>query len=517
MKRTYPCLSILLALSLGAYMPISAYAEEPGEPSPMHHESGSSDPSDFGSDYVAPQIDRTVLKDADLIEPTVAGGDGASSQKGDFIRLSDEIKYYLKYESSQNYDAGLSYYDGYHALGYYQWDNTANLQPFITYCYNYDPETFSMFAPYIMGAGLSLADYETWEAEKWNVDAAWHAAYKADPDVFAGLQDTYSYNTVYLPAERDLKRLGIDISGRADCIKGLCWGVANLFGLTGWHRFTGGTILVYDDNGNVVEKEMPGCGLDNRMSDAQFAKALCTYIADNVAAFYPKQPQYHEGWANRYRSELQDCYRYLGVNSEGVTDLVAGSWYYDAMNEAIAKGYITGYSDKPGTYGPTQSIKRCDAVTILWRIVGKPHVSSLTSRFNDVNLQSYYGWPVAWASQNAVINGSSLHSDGTYQFRPGDLITREEAAKIIANYAELIGENVEGCDTSVLASGRYADADKVSNYARAPFAWAVQNEIITGKENVYLAPHDTCTRAELVTMLMRFQNVIAKKQGGASE
>lgn len=513
MKRTYPCLSIVVALVLGTSLPICAYADAPSDlrseqlPASPSRQGGANvfSPSDFGSDYVAPTIDRVVSDEGEIAPIAVSG-------EREFVQLSDEMKYFLKYESSQDYDAGLSYYDGYHALGYYQWDNTANLQPFITYCYNYDPETFSMFAPYITGAGLNLASSSTWEAEKWNVDAAWHEAYKAAPDVFAGLQDTYNYETCYLPAERDLKSRGIDISGRADCIKGLCWGVANLFGLSGWHRFVGGTIYVYDENHNTVAKEMPGCGLDNGMTDAQFAKALCTFISENVADFYPSQPQYHEGWSNRYKSELKGCCRYLGVNADDIDDLIQAKWYYPTMKQAIAEGLIEGYGDKKNTYGPDDLVTRGQTVTIFWRMLGKPRPSNSTSNFTDVSPRAYYGEPVAWANEYGVVNGSSKDNNATFQFRPDDAVTREEVAKILANYAELIGENVEGVNKNVLYSGAFRDASDVSSFAIAPLAWAVQNKIITGKSDVYLAPQTNCTRAELVTMLMRFRsNVLAKR------
>lgn len=38
------------------------------------------------------------------------------------VALSDEMKYFTKYESGCNYDKGLSYGDGYNAMGYYQFD-----------------------------------------------------------------------------------------------------------------------------------------------------------------------------------------------------------------------------------------------------------------------------------------------------------------------------------------------------------------------------------------------------------
>ena len=52
--------------------------------------------------------------------------------------LSGEMLYFCRYESGQNYNAGLSYGDDYHALGYFQFDNRYGLANFLysVYCYN---------------------------------------------------------------------------------------------------------------------------------------------------------------------------------------------------------------------------------------------------------------------------------------------------------------------------------------------------------------------------------------------
>ena len=55
-----------------------------------------------------------------------------------------------------NENQGFSYYDGYNALGYYQFDRRYSLVGFMRYCVNYDAATFSMFqAPLARAAELS--------------------------------------------------------------------------------------------------------------------------------------------------------------------------------------------------------------------------------------------------------------------------------------------------------------------------------------------------------------------------
>lgn len=228
--------------------------------------------------------------------------------------LSDEMKYFAKYESSCNYDQGFSWGDGYHALGYYQFDHRYGLRDFLLACYAYDSATYSMFGQF---ASVSSADFRDENAIRKNgeftdlgnkLNAAWHAAYAANPSEFAALQDGWAYVNYYLPAEDYLASRGIDISNRADCVKGLCWGMSNLFGTGGWRKFVGGWTNGYDWNGVWQSSyNWPGCGLNSSMTDREFVTTLCNYVVDNVAVFYKAQPQYHAGWQNRYRNELKDC------------------------------------------------------------------------------------------------------------------------------------------------------------------------------------------------------------------
>lgn len=83
--------------------------------------------------------------------------------------------------------------------------------------------------------------------------------------------------------------LGIDISGRADCVKGMVWSITNMCGTGGCQDF------------------FRWAKLSNNMTDREFVTALSNSVVNNVATKYASQPQYHEGWKNRYRNELKDC------------------------------------------------------------------------------------------------------------------------------------------------------------------------------------------------------------------
>ena len=228
--------------------------------------------------------------------------------------ISEEMKYFGQFESGKNYDQGLSYGDGYNAMGYYQFDRRYGLRNFMAACYSYNSNTYKSFGPILRT--YSAADFQgklyTHTSNGFTkfgnaLNKAWHDAYRANPNEFSQLQDAFAYNTYYVPnVESYLSSRGIHVNNRADCVKGLLWGMVNLFGSGGWRQFVGGPF-----NGTNYR----GAGLRDSMTDAQFVTTLCDYVVANVSRFYPSQSMYWEGWQNRYRNEKKICLSFLKHNT----------------------------------------------------------------------------------------------------------------------------------------------------------------------------------------------------------
>lgn len=270
---------LTLALSFGAVSaPAPAAAEEPTP-------GVASDATDIDKGLYTQQSFSGVLR---------------SVQGVSFVNVTAEMKYFTKYESHGNYNQGFSYGDGYNALGYYQFDRRWSLIPFMKQVYNYSPEKYSMLKDAIdRGSEISNASnamYENGQLTELGHIAqdAFQGAYNTDPVEFSALQDAYAYNSYYAVTEAWLKSgLGIDVSGRADCVKGMVWSITNMCGTGGCRDF------------------FRWANLSNDMSDREFVTALSYSVVNNVATKYSSQPQYHEGWKNRYRNELKDCLVYI--------------------------------------------------------------------------------------------------------------------------------------------------------------------------------------------------------------
>lgn len=229
------------------------------------------------------------------------------------VNLSSDVTYFGAYEGG-SYAQTLSSGDGFHAVGYYQFDNRYGLLDFIRAVYAYDPSKYSMFEQFnyiadsIFKANNAMRQNGQFTALGVALNSSWKAAYAADAEEFSRLQDGWEYIKYIEPALDYLDSRGIDIYSRADAVQGLCASLCNLFGPSGWHKFVGGYSDGYDWNGFYNSwKYWDGCGLNNDMTDAEFVSTLCDYVVENVGVFYKGQPQYHQGWQNRYKREKAQC------------------------------------------------------------------------------------------------------------------------------------------------------------------------------------------------------------------
>lgn len=229
------------------------------------------------------------------------------------VNLSSDVTYFGAYEGG-SYAQTLSSGDGFHAVGYYQFDNRYGLLDFIRAVYAYDPSKYSMFEQFnyiadsTFKADNAMRQNDQFTALGVALNSSWKAAYAADAEEFSRLQDGWEYIKYIEPALDYLDSRGIDIYSRADAVQGLCASLCNLFGPSGWHKFVGGYSDGYDWNGFYNSwKYWDGCGLNNDMTDAEFVSTLCDYVVENVGVFYKGQPQYHQGWQNRYKREKAQC------------------------------------------------------------------------------------------------------------------------------------------------------------------------------------------------------------------
>ena len=182
--------------------------------------------------------------------------------------------------------------------------------------------------------------------------------------------------------------------------------------------------------------------------------------------------------------------------SKKFTDVDQTKWYHEAVDYAIVNNLFNGTS--PTTFAPNDNMTRGMFVTVLYRMEKEPAVTGTTA-FVDLR-QNWYKNAVAWASENKIVNGI----DATH-FAPDNNVTREQAMTMLLRYAQFKGYDVTGrADLSA-----FSDASNVSSWAKDAMQWAVQLGLIQGVTPTTIVPRGNSTRAQIATILMRFQNKFA--------
>lgn len=184
--------------------------------------------------------------------------------------------------------------------------------------------------------------------------------------------------------------------------------------------------------------------------------------------------------------------------SPGVfTDLDQDAWYYDAVSDVVEQGLMVGVSAT--SFAPDQQVSRSMLVTVLYRMSGETWEGG-SAASPDVEPNTWYSDAVAWASANGVVNG---YDNGL--FGVNDSITREQLVTMLYRFW-LYLDGQTGDPASLSA---FADAASVSGYAKDAMAWAVAQGLIQGRPGGLLAPAEGAGRAELCTILVRFQALSA--------
>lgn len=173
------------------------------------------------------------------------------------------------------------------------------------------------------------------------------------------------------------------------------------------------------------------------------------------------------------------------------TDVNEGDWFYDVVLYAYENGLMTGTS--ANTFAPNTATTRGMIVSMLARLEGV--TSAESAGFTDVADNDWYATAVNWAASEGIVNG---FEDDT--FRPNDVITREQMAAILYNYADY-----KGYDVSARADlSDYADAASISSWAEDVLAWANAEGLINGMTATTIDPQGATTRAQTAAMFERF-------------
>ena len=165
---------------------------------------------------------------------------------------------------------------------------------------------------------------------------------------------------------------------------------------------------------------------------------------------------------------------------------IAGHRAESVITQWQSKGLIQGYED--GTLKPGNTITRAEFVTLMNNAKGFWSEGSIN--FSDVKNGSWFYSAVARAVAAGYVKG---YSDGS--FKPGNTITRAEAAVMIANAARLSANEA--------GAYRFTDVGSIPAWARGSVGAVVAAGYMTGYPDGSFYANASISRAEAVSSLNR--------------
>lgn len=177
--------------------------------------------------------------------------------------------------------------------------------------------------------------------------------------------------------------------------------------------------------------------------------------------------------------------------SAHLTDVELNAWYHEAVDYVVEHGIMAGVSAT--AFQPNGSLTRGQVVQILHNLEGKPEETA-EAPFTDT-AGHWALEAIAWAAQNNVVAG---YDDGT--FGPEKLVTREEFAQMMYNYAKFKGYDLTaGGDLT-----QFPDAGAISDWAETALSWANGKGLINGHDNGTIDPQGNTTRAQAASIMKNF-------------
>lgn len=175
-------------------------------------------------------------------------------------------------------------------------------------------------------------------------------------------------------------------------------------------------------------------------------------------------------------------------------DVAESDWFYKDVMYCYEHNIMLGVGD--GKFAPENYTTRAEMAQAMYRLLKGEPVSE-TTPFTDVKLSDWFATAVNWCYANKIVNG-----DSETTFSPNKNITREQVVTIL--YRSAVSLKADSSNTSY---DSFADAAKVSDYAKDAWGWSIKHGIINGEQTggkTYLYPQRNITRAELATVLARF-------------
>lgn len=175
------------------------------------------------------------------------------------------------------------------------------------------------------------------------------------------------------------------------------------------------------------------------------------------------------------------------VPKSSFSDIDGYDWAKEAIEGLYTLGVVNGKGN--GVFAPADLLSRAELTKMI--VCAFSLSGESTSDFSDIS-DHWAKEYIEIANALGIVNGV-----GEGMFAPNDLVTREQAAKIIYGALARINGGAESNESDTA----FADDAAIADYAREAVYYMRSNGIISGKDGNLFAPKDNLTRAEAAKMV----------------
>lgn len=172
-------------------------------------------------------------------------------------------------------------------------------------------------------------------------------------------------------------------------------------------------------------------------------------------------------------------------------------WANQEIEFLAAREVINGKGE--AKFDPNGEVSRAEFMQILGKLSGEDMNKYATTKFADVDSNSWYAHTVAWGAASGLTSGMG---DGT--FMPNAPISKQDMAVIIERYLNHKGETLKTKNKEV----SFGDGAQIANYAKNAVASMQKAGIITGAQaaggKTVFNPNSQASRAEAAAMMCKY-------------
>ena len=238
------------------------------------------------------------------------------------------------------------------------------------------------------------------------------------------------------------------------------------------------TVKIYKDNENSYPSIVRIVPFEITVAEAYTGGGGTSYIPSKPPAVNNEEDIKEESDKTKENPSTEDIHTYGDADS--ISD-----WAVDGVKKAVAAGLFKG--DEAGNINPQDDLSRAELATILIRLTGSESTEPTVINFDDISPDDWFYSAVCTVYESGFMNGV-----GETSFAPGESVTREQAAVVLARILNI----------STPGPSNYTDSNEISEWAVDAVNALTETGIMEGADGKF-NPGDILTREMCAVIMAR--------------